>query len=127
MSALASSAVLMSHCCPLWKEEQRPCCPATGEECWGRSSWCPPLRKICIKLLEIHDVERLTLMLRLEIMYTLKMDKMENTFASKEKKAAGLPPEPYFAPLFLLYALSLMDNYYLEKQHKDMMSPFLNN
>ena len=38
MSALASSAALMSDWCPLWKEEQRPCCPATGEGCWRRSS-----------------------------------------------------------------------------------------
>lgn len=53
MSVLASSAVLMSHWCPLWEEEQKPCCPATGEECWRRSfSWCPPLGKIGIKLLK---------------------------------------------------------------------------
>lgn len=38
MSALASSAALMSDWCPLWKEEQEPCCPATGEGCWRRSS-----------------------------------------------------------------------------------------
>lgn len=53
MSVLASSAVLMSHWCPLWMEEPKPCCPATGEECWRRSfSWCPPLEKRCIQLLK---------------------------------------------------------------------------
>lgn len=30
---VASSAVLMSHRCPQWLE-QKPCCPATGEEHW---------------------------------------------------------------------------------------------
>lgn len=40
MLVLASSAVLMSCWCPLWKEEQKPCCPATGEGCWRRPcSW----------------------------------------------------------------------------------------
>ena len=40
MSALASSAELMSCWCPLWKEEQEPCCPASGEERRRRSfSW----------------------------------------------------------------------------------------
>lgn len=39
MSALASSAELMSVSCLQVMEEQNPCCPATDEECWRES--CP--------------------------------------------------------------------------------------
>lgn len=40
--------------------------------------------------------------------------------------ASGLPPTPYFFPLFLLYTSSFMDNYHM-KLHKDLMYPLFNN
>lgn len=97
MLVLASSAVLMSCWCPLHKEEQWPCCLATGQGCWWSScssnhlqekTWkhlwikWSKMRFISIWQLICHLVSLLSFALMLDDSCMINMERSEDALFS---------------------------------------------